>query len=95
MCAYVRHRPVGSKPFALLSRRKGAGNRDLRNFLGLLGIEDAHKYCSHDLRRGHTKDLRAAGASWQEILEQGGWASQAVPRQSYLQDDEVEVHSLH
>ena len=33
----------------------------LRVMLGLVGVTDPEKYRTHDLRRGHAKDLQLAG----------------------------------
>ena len=38
---------------------------------------DAGKHRTHDLRRGHCKDLQQKGASLYEILQAGEWKSPA------------------
>ena len=55
-----------------------------------MGVADAAHYRSHDLRRGRTKDLAAAGASWKDILAQGDWSTRAAPQKAYLPDEFVE-----
>ena len=80
---------MGSQPFATVTARKGNGQ--LRELLGRIGVADAHKHRSHDLRRGHARDLLEAGSQWSEILEKGDWASKAAPTKAYLPEDLVEV----
>ena len=82
---------MGSQPFATVSGRNG--NHQLRQLLYLLGVADASKYRSHDLRRGHAKDLMEAGSPWEEILEKGDWSSQATPRRAYLPEELVEARA--
>ena len=60
----------------------------LRTQLQALGVKDALRYRTHDFRRGHAKDLVAAGASLREILNAGEWRSAAFL--SYLDKDELE-----
>ena len=47
----------------------------LRQLLALLNIPDAHLFRTHDMRRGHARDLQARGASLAEILRAGDWRS--------------------
>ena len=49
----------------------------LREVLEILGVKDCREYATHDFRRGHAEDLRAAGATLREILEAGEWRSPA------------------
>ena len=51
--------------------------RVLRIVLAELKVQDAHTYCTHDLRRGHCEDLVESGQPLQVILAAGGWNSQA------------------
>ena len=47
----------------------------LRGWLQHLNIENATWYRTHDIRRGHARDLQAAGAPLSEILKAGEWRS--------------------
>ncbi len=60
---------MGAKPFAECTGK--SGNQQLRALLLEMGVVDASKYKSHDLRRGHTLDLHEAGEDWEEIKKQG------------------------
>ena len=53
--------------------------------LSLLCVANAESYRTHDLRRGHARDLQARGAAAREILEMGGWRSAAFL--DYLDQD--------
>ena len=55
--------------------------------LGQLGVTDAMKYRTLDLRRGHARDLQESGAPLWQILEAGEWRSPAFL--SYL-----DLHTL-
>ena len=83
---------MGTKPFEQVVPRKG--NTHLRMLLHSVGVADAAEYRTHDLRRGHTKDMAETGASWEEILEKGDWASKAAPCQSYLPEELVEKNAV-
>ena len=52
---------MGTKPFERVVPRKG--NTHLRMLLHSVGVADAGEYRTHDLRRGHTKDMAEAGSS--------------------------------
>ena len=80
---------MGSQPFAAVVGR--SGNNQLRQLLRLIGVAEADKYRSHDLRRGHARDLMEAGSPWEEILEKGDWASKAAPCKAYLPEELVEA----
>ena len=56
-------------------------------FLAALNIQNADTYRTHDLRRGHAKDLQERGAGLAEILRAGEWRSPAFL--TYL-----DLHSL-
>ena len=45
--------------------------------LAAVGVDNAERYRTHDLRRGHAMDLQCAGAPLWEILEAGEWSSPA------------------
>ena len=49
----------------------------LRSMLATLGVPGAMEYRTHDLRRGHAKDLQISGASLWTILRAGEWRSPA------------------
>ena len=65
----------GARPFAHISPHDARSG--LRLFLAAVGVEDAHLYWSHDLRRGHADDLREAGADAAVICAAGDWKSGA------------------
>ena len=67
---YVNEFEPGSQPFSKWSC--GSKLAEMRDLLTEMGVEQAALYRSHDLRRGHTEDLRAHGASLGEILLAGG-----------------------
>ena len=50
---------------------------EIRSVLEFLGIADATSYRTHDLRRGHARDMQAAGCSVKEIKKKGQWRSPA------------------
>ena len=83
---YFSEFQCGVKPFAEFSA--GMALTRLRYTLSLLGVLDAVKYRTHDLRRGHARDLQENGASLGEILAAGQWRSPAFL--SYLDPDELE-----
>ena len=65
----------GDKPFAGFSAKDALSS--FRFCLYQLGIPDAGRYRTHDLRRGHAQDLRERGAPLWEILQAGQWRSPA------------------
>jgi hypothetical protein len=40
----------------------------LKTMLQLVGVEDAHDYITHDIRRGHAKDLQLSGRGLAFVL---------------------------
>ena len=54
----------------------------------LCGVDCSASYRTHDLRRGHAKDLQVNGATLYEILAAGEWRSPAFL--SYLDLAELE-----
>lgn len=65
----VRKCAVGDRLFPGISA--GRALSELRQFLSEIGIADASKYRTHDLRRGHAKDLQLSGmrcVSWSVLL---------------------------
>ena len=65
----------GERPFAQFSAASVL--QSLRAFLSRIGIVDSQKFRTHDLRRGHARDLQERGASFAEILQAGEWRSPA------------------
>ena len=72
---YIESMPVGHKPFGKFSPAKALSV--LRAFLKELGVAGAHKYRTHDWRRGHAKDMQLKGATLYQILMAGEWKSPA------------------
>lgn len=66
--------------------------KTLRDILTELEVPQAHEYRTQDLRRGHTEDLRASGASLQTILESGNWRSAAFL--NYVDGDSLETEAV-
>lgn len=60
----------------------------LRHVLAEVGVEDAASYWTHDLRRGHCKDLQNSNAPLQQILAAGEWRSPAF--MSYMDLEQLE-----
>ena len=56
----VNRMPVGKPIFPGMTA--GSALAALRSILEDLGISDAKRYRTHDLRRGHAKDLQISGA---------------------------------
>ena len=77
---------AGSRPFA--SYTPGPALRDLRMLLVNLEIPEAIMYRSHDLRRGHARDMQEDGSSLCEILRAGEWRSPAFMQ--YLDLEQLE-----
>ena len=63
----------GQQPFADFTAATALSL--LRELLVILEVPNAHLYRTHDLRRGHARDLQARGASLAEILRAGDWRS--------------------
>jgi hypothetical protein len=62
----------------------GAALGVLRHILTSLNVAEAEAYRTHDLRRGHARDLQMYGASLYEILEAGEWRSPAFLKASRM-----------
>lgn len=54
-------------------------------------VPNADQYGTHDLRRGHAKDLQDSGASLAVILNAGEWKGRAVVSYMDLSDLERDV----
>ena len=79
----------GAQPFAMHDARSAL--QTLRGWLRVLKIEQAANYRTHDLRRGHARDMVQSGARLGEILRAGEWRSAAFL--SYLDKDELECNA--
>ena len=64
----------------------------LRGMLAALHIPDSHLYRTHDLRRGHARDLQARGATLAEILAAGDWRSPSFLK--YLDEQQLEEDAV-
>ena len=53
-----------------------------------LNIANAELFRTHDLRRGHARDLQATGATLGQILVAGDWRSPALSK--YLDEQQLE-----
>ena len=86
---FLRQCGPGSAPFACFG--PSGVLSALRSWLRVLNIENATQYRTHDIRRGHARDLQAAGSSLSEILKAGEWRSAAFL--SYLDRDDLECEA--
>ena len=59
----------------------------LRHMLGCLNVDKAEAYRTHDLRRGHARDLQMYGSTLKEILEAGEWRSPAFLKVSFARNE--------
>ena len=84
--AFVSKFEDGERPFGQWTASKVLER--LRGLLADLGIENARLYRTHDIRRGHARDLQQRGASLKEILSAGEWQSPAFF--AYLELEELE-----
>ena len=64
----------------------------LRELLANLGVTNASRYRTHDLRRGHARDLQANGSTLREILNAGDWRSPAFL--TYLDVNQLEEDAI-
>ena len=60
--------------------------------LEALGVPKARLYRTHDIRRGHARDMQARGATLGEILRAGGWRSAGFL--AYLDLVELEAEAV-
>ena len=61
----------------------------LRQALAELGIPDARKYRTQDLRRGHSQDMAENGCTLDDIMAAGQWKSKQGPT-PYLDWSKIE-----
>ena len=73
-------------PFSIFSAQGVLAT--LRRWLQVLQVPNALHYRTHDIRRGHARDLQQSGSSLLEILHAGEWRSAAFL--DYLDKDELE-----
>ena len=66
-------------PVAHVPLKYNTALRDLRSALCLIGI-DPQGYGKHSGRRGGTTAAAAKGASLNELMIQGHWRSESMPR---------------
>ena len=78
--------PRGSRPFAQFSAARAL--TFLRCSLLALKIPEALAYRTHDLRRGHARDMQENGHTLKDILKAGEWRSPAFLE--YLDLDQLE-----
>jgi hypothetical protein len=78
--------PCGAIPFSSFSPSTALAT--LRRMLLDIGVADARLYRTHDLRRGHARDMQEDGSTLVEILRAGEWRSPAFLQ--YLDIDQLE-----
>lgn len=83
---FIKQHDFGQKPFGGISSALALSS--VRKLLALLDVPDASKYRTHDLRRGHAKDMQVHGAKLCEILHAGQWKSPAF--MEYLDLNQLE-----
>ena len=83
---YLEGVGIGFQPFVGFT--PGGALNCLRGLLSTLEIPCSQKYHTHDLRRGHARDLQAAGATLAEILAAGDWRSPSFLK--YLDEQQLE-----
>ena len=82
--------PDGTRPFTKFSAATALSC--LRECLVRAEIPEAKLYRTHDLRRGHARDLQRSGSSLMEILEAGEWRSPAFL--TYLDKAQLETDAV-
>ena len=61
----------GSMPFEGINAAKAMAN--MREVLSAINLLNADKYRTHDLKRGHTRDMMRKGHNLKEILVAADW----------------------
>ena len=87
---YVEQFVVGEKLFG--DTTAATALLALREILHVLAAPESNLYGTHDLRRGHARDLQAGGASLREILDAGEWRSPAFL--SYLDYEQLDADAV-
>ena len=72
---YLSSLDRGTQPFVHM--RPPQIQLALRELLAEIGVDQAHMYRTHDLRRGHADDIRKSGGRLADILQAGDWSSGA------------------
>ena len=67
-------------------------NKGLRKLLHDVGVQNPESYRSHDLRRGHARDMQDRGHTIGQILAAGQWKSAAF--MTYLDEDELAAEAV-
>lgn len=67
---------IGTQPWATISA--GEVRSHLRATLGHPAAPNGEANSTHDLRRGHAKDMQLSGTSLAQVLTAGEWKSRAV-----------------
>ena len=90
----LKELPGGTSLFPGITAEAALGS--LRYMLGCLNVDNAEIYRTHDLRRGHARDLQMYGSTLYEILEAGEWRSPAFLKyldlNSLERDTVLEAH---
>lgn len=86
---YFRSCPKASHPFAGFCARSALAI--LRGWLKHFNVAEASMYRTHDLRRGHARDMARSGSRLHEILAAGEWKSAAF--MSYQDKVELECEA--
>ena len=78
-------------------RALGAVSGRCHVLLGLLaavGVRDAKVWRTHDIRRGHERDIKDRGGRLCELRAAAGWSERSTAFTSYLDMDEVEDEAV-
>ena len=67
----------GAQPYAAITYKDALWR--LRGSMSILGVKNASTYGTQDLRRGHTQDLKLAGAPDDTIRSAGQWRARRGP----------------
>ena len=76
---YIMPSMKNSSPDSATPLKYNTALRDLRSVLRLIGV-DPHGYGEHSGRRGGTTAAAAKGATLDELMIQGRWRSESMPR---------------
>ena len=91
---YISSLPTGEELFPDITPANV--NPVLREFLGACKVPDARFFVSHDIRRGHGKDIQMKGGTVAQLLEAGEWTSPAFLKYMDMQqlehDRAMEAH---
>ena len=76
----------GARPFG--EHSASSALKSLRGALRVMGVDKSDVYRTHDLRRGHARDLQAKGASETAIRTEGQWRSRQGLN-SYIDEEQL------